>query len=198
MGEEDDVIASHSQLHVKPFSDLVSGEEINDSPIEEVRLTVPITDDTTLPCLTFRTWVLGIASCIILSYANKFFGFRANPLFVSSVTAQIAVVPIGKLMAATLPTRQYTVPFTSWSFTLNPGPFNLKENVLITMFASCGSGGVYADHIIISVKAYYHQGLKFAAAFFLVLTLKSIFSNTCIPEALPSVGPVFRIPILKK
>nr|CAD1826645.1 unnamed protein product [Ananas comosus var. bracteatus] len=34
----------------------------DDSPIEEVRLTVPTTDDKDLPVLTLRTWVLGIKS----------------------------------------------------------------------------------------------------------------------------------------
>ncbi|OIV97962.1 hypothetical protein TanjilG_12719 [Lupinus angustifolius] len=36
--------------------------EIDDNPIEQVRLTVSIKDDRTQPALTFRTWVLGLAS----------------------------------------------------------------------------------------------------------------------------------------
>lgn len=33
----------------------MTGDEDNDSPIEQVRLTVPPTDDPTQPTLTFRT-----------------------------------------------------------------------------------------------------------------------------------------------
>lgn len=149
-------------------------EEVNDSPIEQVRLTVPITDDPTLPCLTFRTWVLGLTSCALLAFLNQFFGYRQNPLYVSSVSAQIVVLPLGKLMAATLPTRSYKVPITKWSFSLNPGPFNLKEHVLITILANAGSNSVYAVNIITIVKAFYHRDLHPMAAFLLSQTTQML------------------------
>ncbi|KAJ0101231.1 hypothetical protein Patl1_03872 [Pistacia atlantica] len=87
-------------------------EKFNDNPIEEVRLTVPTTDDPLLPALTFRTWVLGIIS---------------------------------------------------W-------PFNIKEHVLITIFAGCGSSGVYAVGIITIVKAFYERPMSAVAAMLLVQT----------------------------
>ena len=46
--------------------------KVNDCPIEQVRLTVPITDDPTQPALTFRTCVLGLASCVLLAFVNQF------------------------------------------------------------------------------------------------------------------------------
>ena len=103
--------------------------QVDDCPIEQVRLTVPITDDPTQPALTFRTCVLGLASCVFLAFVNQFFGYRTNPLKISSVSAQIITLPLGKLMAATLSTKPIRVPFTKWSFSLNPGPFSLKEHV---------------------------------------------------------------------
>ncbi|KAL5981935.1 OPT superfamily [Asimina triloba] len=149
-------------------------EEVNDSPIEEVRLTVPVTDDPTLPCLTFRTWVLGIISCVLLSFISKFFGYRQNQLSVSQAAAQIIALPIGRLMAATLPTKPISVPFTKCSFSLNPGPFNLKEHVLITIFANAGAGGVYAINIITILKAFYHRNINPLAAFLLALTTQML------------------------
>ncbi|KAL2475823.1 Oligopeptide transporter 5 [Abeliophyllum distichum] len=157
----------------KPVSE-TSTEEINDSPIEEVRLTVPITDDPTLPCLTFRTWVLGIISCVTLSMLNQFFGYRQNALYISSVSAQIVVLPIGKLMAASLPKKVMRIPATNWSFSLNPGPFNLKEHVLITIFANSGSNSVYAVSIITIVKAFYHHRLNPLAAMLLSQTTQML------------------------
>lgn len=145
-------------------------EEANDNPIEEVRLTVPITDDPTIPALTFRTWVLGLTSCCLLAFVNQFFGYRQNQLYLSSISAQILVLPIGKLMAATLPSKPIPVPLTPWSFSLNPGPFNLKEHVLITIFAGCGSSGVYAVGIITIVKAFYKRSLHVVPAMMLVQT----------------------------
>ncbi|KAF8030989.1 hypothetical protein BT93_D0238 [Corymbia citriodora subsp. variegata] len=149
-------------------------DEDNDCPVEEVRLTVSTKDDPSLPALTFRTWVLGISSCIILSFVNKFFGFRSNQLSISSVSAQIVVLPLGKLMAAILPLKPIRVPFTKWSFSLNPGPFNLKEHVLITIFANSGAGGVYAIHIIIIVMAFYHKSIHVIAAFMLAQTTQML------------------------
>ena len=145
-------------------------EEVNDCPIEQVRLTVPITDDPTEPVLTFRTWVLGVAACVILSFVNQFFGYRSNQLSISSVSAQIVTLPLGKFMAATLPEKPIKVPCTKWSFSLNPGPFNIKEHVLITMFANSGSGGVYAVGILTIVKAFYKRSLSPGAGYLLVQT----------------------------
>ncbi|CAN8326030.1 unnamed protein product [Cochlearia groenlandica] len=152
------------------IADEEEGEEENDSPIEEVRLTVPITDDPTKPVLTFRTWLLGMLSCIILASVNQFFGYRSNQLMVSSVVAQIVTLPLGKLMAKTLPTKTFRLIGTSWSGTLNPGPFNVKEHVLITIFANTGAGGAYATSIITIVKAFYHRDLNPAAAVLLMQT----------------------------
>ncbi|KAH0871228.1 hypothetical protein HID58_078250 [Brassica napus] len=105
------------------------GVEENDSPIEEVRLTVPITDDPSQPVLTFQ-----------------------------------------KLMATTLPTRKFRLPGTSWSGSLNPGPFNMKEHVLKPIFANTGAGGAYATSIITIVKAFYHRNLDPTAAMLLLQT----------------------------
>ncbi|KAK3193832.1 hypothetical protein Dsin_025142 [Dipteronia sinensis] len=48
------------------------------SPIEQVRLTVPITDDPTVPALTFRTWVLGPFTCAIPAFVSQFSVYRQN------------------------------------------------------------------------------------------------------------------------
>jgi len=33
------------------------------SPVEEVHLTVPATDDPSVPACTFRAWAIGLLSC---------------------------------------------------------------------------------------------------------------------------------------
>ncbi|KAH9316609.1 hypothetical protein KI387_025236, partial [Taxus chinensis] len=147
------------------------GEKVHDqSPIEEVALTVPITDDPNLPVMTFRMWSLGLLSCIILAIANQFFSYRSNPLTISGFSAQIAVLPLGHLMAATLPTKILRFPCTNWHFSLNPGPFNIKEHVLITIFANAGAGGVYAISILTIIKAFYKRHIGFVAAWLLSVT----------------------------
>ncbi|KAL7143054.1 hypothetical protein ABFS83_08G165600 [Erythranthe nasuta] len=158
----------------KPRSSLEIDEydEENYHPIEQVRLTVPPTDDPTMPALTFRTWTLGLTSCVMLAFVNQFFGYRQNSLYISSVTAQIVTLPLGKFMARVLPEKKFAVAGRSFSF--NPGPFNLKEHVLITIFASCGSSGVYAVSIVTIVKAFYHRQLHPVAAWLLAQTTQML------------------------
>ncbi|KNA19700.1 hypothetical protein SOVF_058850 [Spinacia oleracea] len=137
--------------------------------IEQVNLTVPKTDDTTIPVSTFRMWVLGLASCILLSFVNQFMWYRQNPMIITSISAQIAVVPLGHLMAKTITTRVF-FKGTSWEFTLNPGPFNMKEHVMITIFANAGAGTVYATHVLSAVKLYYKRKLSLLPAVLIMLT----------------------------
>ncbi|GMH18298.1 hypothetical protein Nepgr_020139 [Nepenthes gracilis] len=138
-------------------------------PVKQVDLTVPKTDDPTLPVVTFRMWVLGLASCILLSFVNQFMWYRANPMIISSISAQIAVVPLGHFMARTI-TKRVFFKGTKWEFSLNPGPFNIKEHVLITIFANSGAGTVYATHILTAVKLLYKRPLAFIPAVIVMVT----------------------------
>lgn len=150
-------------------------EEDEESPIEEVRLTVTNTDDPTLPVWTFRMWFLGLLSCSLLSFLNQFFAYRSQPLIITQITVQVATLPLGNLMAAVLPSTTFTIPgFGSKQFSLNPGPFNMKEHVLITIFANAGSafgsGSPYAVGIVNIIKAFYGRSISFLAAWLLIIT----------------------------
>ncbi|KAJ8551783.1 hypothetical protein K7X08_021798 [Anisodus acutangulus] len=142
--------------------------------VEEVALVVPETDDPTLPVMTFRAWFLGLTSCTILIFLNTFFIYRTQPLTISAILMQIAVLPIGKFMAATLPKKNFKL-FGRWgSFSLNPGPFNIKEHVIITVMANCGvsigGGDAYSIGAITVMKAYYKQSVSFLCSLIIVLT----------------------------
>ncbi|KAL9397957.1 hypothetical protein Peur_006918 [Populus x canadensis] len=99
-----------------------------------------------------------------------FFGYRQNILYVTSVSAQIALLPIGRLMESVLPNKCIRIPGTKWSFSMNPGPFNLKEHVLITIFANSGSSPPAAVAIITIVKAFYHGRIDAVPAMLLTQT----------------------------
>ena len=144
-------------------------EEEENSPIKQVAMTVATTDDPSLPILTFRMWVLGSLSCVVLSFLNQFFWYRREPLAITAISAQIAVVPLGQLMAATI-TKRVFLSGTRWEFRLNPGPFNVKEHVLITIFANSGAGNVYAIHVVTAVKIFYRQHISFFVSLLVVIT----------------------------
>jgi hypothetical protein len=179
--EEEEGYASHgSQTVLNPgdglegLKALEQGGNADESPVEQVRLTVPNTDDPSLPVWTFRMWTIGLLVCILLSFFNQFFAFRTEPLTITTIAAQVAALPVGRFMAATLPTRMFRLPFTSWEFSLNPGPFNIKEHVLITIFANAGTafgnGDAYAVGIITIVKAFYKRSIGFFPGLLVVIT----------------------------
>ncbi|KAG0464539.1 hypothetical protein HPP92_020608 [Vanilla planifolia] len=175
MEEEPSTGAAAQQLSSNPLKygvDPSEGWQIeeNDHPIEEVRLTVNPTDNPNLPVLTFRTWLLGVSSCVLLSFTNTFFGYRTNQLGVGSVCIQIISLPIGRFLAASLPEKNIRLPFTKWSFSLNPGPFSIKEHCLISIFAGTGAGSPWGVAIVTIVHAFYHRGINLMAAFLLVQT----------------------------
>ncbi|MCL7025099.1 hypothetical protein MKW94_015260, partial [Papaver nudicaule] len=148
--------------------------EINDSPILEVRLTVPITDDTTLPVLTFRTWVLGPASCIFLAILRSLSEYRQNMGIPSASCFTMLFLPVGKFMAATLPTKPVKIPGTKFSFSMNPGPFNIKEHVLLSILATTGLDNPYAMSLVVVAKAFYKKKVGYWACFLLVQTSQMI------------------------
>lgn len=158
---------------LKPDTEKPNGVPLDDRcPVEEVALVVPETDDPSLPVMTFRAWFLGLTSCTLLIFLNTFFTYRTQPLTISAILMQIAVLPIGKFMATALPKKEYKL--LGSSFSLNPGPFNMKEHVIITIFANCGvsygGGDAYSIGAITVMKAYYKQSLNFLCALLIVLT----------------------------
>lgn len=160
-------------MEVDPKS--LGEEEDEVSPIEQVRLTVSNDDDPSLPVFTFRMWFIGIVSCVLLSFLNTFYNYRSEPLVISVITIQVASLPVGRFMAKVLPTTKFRLPgFGSTEFSLNPGPFNVKEHVLISIFANAGSafggGAAYAVGIINIIKAFYHRNISFWAGLLLVIT----------------------------
>lgn len=169
--EEGKEISAPLIQKIKPerhSTDASSSEEENSS-VEQVALTVPLTDDPELPVVTFRLWVLGSLACVVLSFLNQFFWYRREPLSITAISAQIAVVPLGHLMAAVL-TRRVFFNGRKWEFTLNPGPFNVKEHVLITIFANSGASNPYSIHIVSAVKIFYRQKMTFWVSLGVVLT----------------------------
>ncbi|KAF9354548.1 hypothetical protein BGX34_010954, partial [Mortierella sp. NVP85] len=52
---------------------------------------------------------------------------------------------------------------------LNPGPFSIKEHVLVALTANCAGGTAYAVDITVIQKAFYGQDFGFLANFLLIL-----------------------------
>ncbi|KAF9438255.1 hypothetical protein BGZ76_008988 [Entomortierella beljakovae] len=147
-------------------------DDIENSPILEVRATVPPTDDPTLPTKTFRAWSLGIFFTALLAFVNQFFWFRDNPLTIRVMVAQLLTYPLGKIMARVLPTHKFSL--FGKEFSLNPGPFNIKEHVLITVMANTGATTFAAIDIIVIQKLYYNDSWGFGGGLLLVISTQFV------------------------
>ncbi|RPD78416.1 OPT oligopeptide transporter [Lentinus tigrinus ALCF2SS1-7] len=140
----------------------------DDSPYPEVRSAVANTDDPTMPVSSLRTWVIGLIWAIILPGMNQFFFFRFPSVTVSGIIAQLLSLPIGRAWAKFMPNYKiFGVP-------LNPGPFTVKEHVLITVMASVGFQSAYATDIIAVQRVYYNQIYNFGYQWMIVMSTQLI------------------------
>ncbi|KAJ6576026.1 OPT-domain-containing protein [Mycena vulgaris] len=99
------------------------------SPYAEVRALVDNHDDPRVSGATFRTLIIGTMFVGIGAFINQLFSIRYPTVAVSPTLAQVLAFPAAKLMEL-LPATKFTTFGYTWS--LNPGKFNLKEHVLIT------------------------------------------------------------------
>ncbi|KAL0573516.1 hypothetical protein V5O48_008437, partial [Marasmius crinis-equi] len=141
----------------------------DDSPYPEVRSAVANTDDPTMPASTLRAWVIGMLLAILFSGVNQFFEFRYPTITFSNIVPQLLSYPVGRAAAAYIP-RNWTL----FGLELNPGPFSIKEHVLITVMASVSISSAYATEIIAVQRVFYNQVYNFSYQWFLVLSTQLI------------------------
>ncbi len=91
-----------------------------------------------MPVNTFRAWFIGLCWAILIPGLNQFFFFRYPAVTVSGVVAQLISFPLLRLWARVVPAVKI------FGLSLNPGPFSIKEHVLITIMATVGYQSAYA------------------------------------------------------
>lgn len=100
--------------------------------------------------------------------------FKSNAPSFSGFLIILLSYPAGHWMARILPTRQFQLWNGRYTFTLNPGPFNAKEHLLITVLAGSGSGAAYGADIITIQDLYYHQDIGHVGGVLLVLSTQML------------------------
>ncbi|ODN73352.1 OPT family small oligopeptide transporter [Cryptococcus amylolentus CBS 6039] len=138
-------------------------EEFRDIP-EIVRNTVSFEDDPTLPVITFRAILLSAIFCTIGSVISQISYFRTTTAAFPVFFVILASHPLGKFLAKVLPA--WTVPLGRFSFNLNPGPFSVKEHVIIGIAANAGSQGQWATFLPTNAALYYNITMNPAIALF--------------------------------
>jgi OPT oligopeptide transporter protein len=127
-----------------------------DSPYPEVRCAVPNTDDPNMPSSTLRTWIIGLSCAVpFSSFVQLYFNGghhmitpvrvrwllkRLSSCLVGSfeqILAQLITFPICKVWARYMPN------ISLLGIPLNPGPFTIKERVIVAIMAHISVGPAY-------------------------------------------------------
>ncbi|KAN0111238.1 OPT oligopeptide transporter domain containing protein [Russula decolorans] len=136
----------------------------DESPYPEVRSAVANTDDPTMPSSTLRAWVVGLIWAVLIPGVNQFFFFRYPSITISSLLS----LPICEAWARYMPN------ISLLGIPLNPGPFTIKEHVIITVMANVANEPAYATYIIAVQKVFYNQHPPFAYQWLLVTSTQLI------------------------
>ncbi|RSM04136.1 hypothetical protein CDV31_010189 [Fusarium ambrosium] len=143
-------------------------EEEENSPYPEVRAAVRNYDED-LPCNTVRAWTIGMLLVVLGASMNTLFSLRQPSIGVGPLIAQIIAWPMGHGWARFVPDKEFTTFGIRW--TLNPGPFNIKEHSIIVVMASVSFSVAYATDIILAQLVFYKQ--NFGIMFQLLLTIST-------------------------
>lgn len=106
---------------------------LNDSPYESVRAAVRPTDGEEV-ANTLRAWILGFIFVTLSAAINMLLSMRSPAIVIPTVVIMLLVFPVGRFCARVLPSKRFNTFGVEW--TLNPGPFNIKEHAVVTLMAS--------------------------------------------------------------
>ena len=109
----------------------------DNSPYAEVRAVVDAHDDPSMPVSTIRVWIIGMGFVVLVAFVNQLFMVRQPSISLGTTVVQLLAFPIGKAAERFLPDVGFTLFGVRHS--LNPGRFNQKEHMLISIMASVGS-----------------------------------------------------------
>ena len=150
-------------------SQTIGNTEAN-SPIDEVRAAVRNTDGEE-PANTLRAWILGFIFVTISSGINMFLSMRNPAITIPTVAILLLVYPIGCFWARVVPRKIFRIFGVTYS--LNPGPFNIKEHTVVTLMANVTYGYAYSTDALLALEAKPLYNFNLGWGFALMFTISS-------------------------
>lgn len=135
-----------SQLHIFAIAFLTQSQ---------VRAVVRNYDED-VPTSTIRAWTIGLLLTTVCSGVNGLFLLRYPIVYIGPYVVLLIAYPMGLAAARFLPSKE--ISFFGMKGNLNPGPFNVKEHVIIVAMANAafGGGAGYFLDTVVSLKKFYH------------------------------------------
>ncbi|KAF9205240.1 hypothetical protein BGZ49_004310 [Haplosporangium sp. Z 27] len=152
--------------------DLHEETEPENSKIEAVRSAVPVSDDPSLPVITFRFWVISLVFSVIVSIVSQYYYFRSTTGSISLYFIILVTYTIGVGMANILPTGSITV--LGYDLSLNPGPFNIKEHAMIGIAVGTAASTAYAIDILAAMDLFLHYRIGAVGSIILIITTQCL------------------------
>ncbi|RUS22850.1 oligopeptide transporter protein [Endogone sp. FLAS-F59071] len=187
-------------------------EEFEGIPLV-VREIVSFKDDPTELTLTFRFFLLSTVFSALGAFITQLSWFRTTSAPFSIFFVQVVSHWIGQWLAVILPDREWNL--LGWKFNLvsllqvhpksfsptieltkmyfqNPGPFSLKEHVLIVLAVSSGSQNNLGEIAIATADIFYKQMYEpVAAIVFMICAILLSYSLAVIPRSFLIHAPEF-------
>lgn len=145
------------------------------SPYQQVRSVSTPFDDPEEACETIRCYVIGIIWVAIASFVNQFFSPRQPPIQLTVAVIQLFLYPSGRLWQYIFPDWGFNVRGVRYS--LNPGPWTQKEQLLATIMASVANIPPYIDYNIFVqyLPRYYNQSFALNFGYMVMMMLTTQF-----------------------
>lgn len=124
-------------------------------------------DDPNMPCMTFRTFFIGLGLSAFGSVLQEIFYFKPQTIFVSLIFLTIWAYILGDFMS-------WVIPRKGFLRYLNPHPFNQKEHAAITIMASAAAQSALATEALAAQELFYGGYPNKAAGLFVVLSSQLI------------------------
>lgn len=128
-----------------------------------MRAVVSNKDDPSMPAGTIRAWTIGLLFVVLLSFINQLFSVRQPSIRLDAAVVQLLSFPLGKAWEKWLPVGAFTL----WGsqHQLNPGKFNQKEHMLISIMANVATGLPHSRYIVFTSWLEKYFNLPFASSF---------------------------------
>ncbi|KAK7932488.1 OPT family small oligopeptide transporter [Apiospora marii] len=140
------------------------------SPYEEVRAAVRNTDGEEV-ANTVRAWILGFIFVTLGSGLNMFLSMRSPAISFPALVILLLVYPVGCIWAKVMPTRVFNTFGLRW--TLNTGPFNIKEHVVIVLMSNVCISYAYSTDALLALQGKPFYDINLGWGFSLLFTLSS-------------------------
>lgn len=135
-------------------------------------------EDGEEPANTLRAWVLGFFFVTIASGVNMLLSMRSPAITIPVVAILLLVYPLGCFWARVVPEWSFKTFGVVWS--LNPGPFNIKEHTVVTLMASVTYGYAYSTDALLALQAKSLYNHDLGVGFQLLFTISSQLIGVCL------------------